>query len=102
MNCFKARLAPGRNFRVTFKKKQGFISCDTQTLTTTDIITEILEENPNSNQTEIVRLANTRGYTKRQIEGCLKDGEWARSSGRKNSTLYRLPAKRSEGDEAGI
>lgn len=102
MTCFKSRLAPGRNFGMEFKKGQGFISSEafTPAKTTEQIITEILEANPNSNQTEIVRLGKAQGCTKRQIENCLKTREWGRSPGPKNSTLYILPAKSREDDEA--
>jgi hypothetical protein len=94
MICFKARLAPGRNFSMEFKKGQGFIPCEAFKLTRTaiEIISEILEENPSSNQTEILTLAKGLGCTKRQIENCLKTGPWCSTPGPKNSTLYSLPA----------
>jgi hypothetical protein len=58
MTCFKARLAPGRSFGMEFKRRRGFIPCEAfnPTRTAKEIITEILEAKPNSNQTEIVGL----------------------------------------------
>ena len=104
MTCFKARLAPGQNFRMTFKKTQGFVPCESfkPTQNTGEIVAEILEARPNSNQTEIVRQAQALGCTKRQIEHCLKTGSWVKVPGPKNSTLYSLPTERSENDEAGL
>lgn len=102
MNCFKARLAPGRHFGMKFEKGQGFISCEPfqSARTTTEIIRKILEVNPCINQTEIMQLGQAQGCTRRQIENCLKTGNWVKSRGPKNSTLYSLPADGSEDDEA--
>jgi predicted peptidase len=93
MECFKARLAPGRNFSMEFKNRQGFISCEAtkHAKTTMEIIADILTENPNSNQSEIVRLGRSRGCSRGQLEQCLKTGNWQRVPGPNNSTLYSLP-----------
>lgn len=94
MTCFKARLAPGRNFGMTFRKGQGFVPCEAFRFTKTaeQVITEILAANPNSNQETILELAQGLGCTKHQIEKCLKTGRWRTSAGPKNSILYSLPA----------
>jgi len=104
MTCFKARLAPGQNFGMEFKKRQGFIPCEAFMFTRTaeQIITEILEANPNSNQTTIVDLGVKQGCTKRQIENCLRAGKWGKSRGPKNSTLYSLPISGADDDDAGF
>jgi hypothetical protein len=93
MTCFKARLAPGQNFGMTFRKGQGFIPCDAFKFTksTEQAIAEILAANPNSNQTTILQMAKSLGCTKHQIERCLKTARWRRSAGPKNSILYSLP-----------
>jgi hypothetical protein len=98
MECFKARLAPGRNFGMEFKKRQGFIPCQAlkHSKTTTEIIAEILEASPNSNQTEIVRLGRSRGCHKGQLEQCLRTGHWQRNPGPNNSILYSLPPEGKE------
>jgi hypothetical protein len=95
MTCFKARLAQGRNFGMEFKKHRGFIASDAfkPTRTTTEIVTEILEANPNSNQTEVVRLGKAEGAGKRQIEDCLRTGPWQITRGAKNSLVYSLEAR---------
>lgn len=103
MNCFKARLAPGRNFGMKFQKRQGFISCDAQNpaQTVTEIISAILEQNPNSNQSEIVQRGQFAGCSKNHIESCLRHGDWVRAKGPKNSTLYSLPPEVNGGCDAG-
>jgi hypothetical protein len=87
-----------------FKKRQGFIPCEAFMFTRTaeQIITEILEANPNSNQTTIVDLGVKQGCTKRQIENCLRAGKWGKSRGPKNSTLYSLPMSGADDDDAGF
>lgn len=100
MSCFKARLAPGQNFGMEFKKGHGFIPCEAakRTRTTMEIISEILEAVPNRNQRDIVRLGKAQGCTRRQIEDCLKTGPWRRTPGAKNSTLYSLSADEASDD----
>jgi hypothetical protein len=98
MECFKARLAPGRNFGMEFKKRRGFVSCKASehAKTATEIIAEILAESPRSNQSEIVRLGRSRGCGKGQLEQCLRTGNWQRGPGPNNSTLYSLPPEDAE------
>jgi AAA domain len=102
MNCFKARLAPPQHFGMEFKKGHGFVRREAfkPTRNATEIIAEILAENPNINQTKIVQLGSAAGCTKRQIEDNLRSGEWGRSPGPKNSTLYSLPAQGAESSDA--
>ena len=102
MNCFKARMAPGMNFGMVFKKRHGFTPSEAfkPTRTVEEIITEILEASPNRNQTEIVRLAQAQDCSKRQIESCLRNGKWCKTPGPKNSTLYSLPGDRIGDNEA--
>jgi hypothetical protein len=102
MTCFKARLAPPRHFGLEFRTREGFIARDAATLTrtATQVVTEILELNPNSNQTEIVRLGKESGFTKRQIENCLRTGAWSKSRGLRNAILYSVPTGKSEADYA--
>jgi hypothetical protein len=99
MTCFKARLAPPRHFGMKFKKGRGFIPRGSPPLTrtATEIITEILEANPNSNQTKIVQLGRGQGCTNQQLRDCLEDGEWRKSPAPHNATLYDLPATASRG-----
>jgi hypothetical protein len=102
MNCFKARMAPGRNFGMEFRKGKGFVTGEVfrPTRTVTEIVTEIVEEHPNSNQSDIVQLARAEGCSKGQIEDCLKTGDWFTTRGRNNSILYSLPINRLEENEA--
>ena len=101
MTCFKARLAPGRSFGMEFRKREGFIPCETfkRTKTAMEIISEILEENPNSNQTEILALGKGLGCTRGQLGNCLKTGTWSKTRGPKNATLYSLPVEGRYDDE---
>jgi hypothetical protein len=101
MECFKARLAPGRNFGMEFQKRRGFISCKLpeHAETATGIIAAILAENPNSNQREIVRIGQSRGCGKGQMEHLLRTGNWQRSSGPNNSILYSLPPEDAAQEE---
>jgi AAA domain len=96
MSCFKARLAPPRNFGMEFKKELGFVSCEAfrPALTVTEIIAEVLAANPGSNQSQVTQIAVHLGLTKRQIENSLKSGPWVRIPGPKNSTLYSLGAEK--------
>jgi hypothetical protein len=93
MNCFKGRLAPGQNFAMEFRDKAGFVPCEPSepVRTIREIISEILEANPASNQKQVVTMARQQGCTKRQAEECLKNGSWERAEGPKNSILYSLP-----------
>jgi len=102
MDCFKARLAPGRNFGMKFQKRQGFVSCDAQnrSQTVTEIISAFLEQNPGSNPSEIVQRGLFAGCTKRQIEECLKHGDWIRAKGPRNAILYSLPKGAEESVDA--
>ena len=45
MRCFKARLAPGRNYGMRFERGQGFVRCEAfkPTRSVNEVITEILE-----------------------------------------------------------
>jgi len=101
LKCFKGRLVPGQNFGLQFREREGFVSCEAPpaTKTITEFITEILRANPNSNQSEIVRQARARGSRRGDIELCLKDGDWSRRPGPKNSTLFDLPENERDGDE---
>ena len=96
-----SRLVPGQNFGLQFREREGFVSCEAPpaTKTITEFITEILRANPNSNQSEIVRQARARGSRRGDIELCLKDGDWSRRPGPKNSTLFDLPENERDGDE---
>jgi predicted ATP-dependent serine protease len=102
LKCFKGRLVPGQNFGLQFREREGFVACEVPaaTKTITEVIAEILRTNPNSNQSEIVRQAQARGSRRRDIELCLKDGDWSRRPGPKNSTLFDLPATELDADEA--
>jgi hypothetical protein len=93
LRCFKGRLMPGQNFELEFRAKEGFVACEVSapTMTVEEIITEILQENPGSNQTEIVRLGRGRGCGKGQLEQCLRTGHWQKAAGPNNSILYSLP-----------
>jgi hypothetical protein len=101
LKCFKGRLAPGQNFAMEFRDKEGFVPSDVpaRTRTVTEIITEILDLQPNSNQSEIVRQGQVQGCTKRQIEDCLKTGKWGTTQGPKNSILYTIKRDGDEDDE---
>ncbi len=92
MNCFKGRLAPGQNFGLEFCQRRGFIECENHTPTQTvgEILSEIVAAKPGSNQSQLVKLAQGRGCTKRQVEECLKNGPWYKTPRPKNSTLYSL------------
>jgi hypothetical protein len=98
MTCFKGRLAPGQNFGLEFQHKRGFVACDhfTPARTAQEIVSEILEVSPGSNQSEIVEGARARGCSKRQVEACLKTGPWSKAKGPNNSTLYGLPPEKSD------
>lgn len=93
MTCFKSRLAPGQSFAMEFVQAQGFIAADAfdPARSVTEIISEILGEQPGLNQREIVRRGHELGCTKRQIENCLRNGHWVRVPGPKHSILYSLP-----------
>jgi hypothetical protein len=93
LKCFKGRLMPGQNFELEFRANEGFVACEvtSRTGTVEEIITEILEANPGSNQTEIVRLGRSRGYGKGQLQQCLGTGHWQKAAGPNNSILYSLP-----------
>jgi hypothetical protein len=93
LKCFKGRLMPGQNFELEFRAKEGFVACAVaaRTGTVEEIITEILQANPGSNQTEIVRLGRNRGCGKGQLEQCLGTGHWRRAAGPNHSILYSLP-----------
>jgi AAA domain len=93
LKCFKGRLMPGQNFELEFRAKEGFVACEvaTRTQTVEEIIAEILQANPGSNQTKIVRLGRIRGCSKRQVEQCLGTGPWQKATGPNNSTLYSVP-----------
>ncbi len=98
MTCFKARLAPGRNFDMRFSKGQGFQRCDSSKpiRTVPELITELLEKRPNVNQSVILDHCLSRGCSKRQVLNSLKNGNWQRIPGPKNSTLFSLPPEREE------
>lgn len=102
LKCFKGRLAPGHNFEMEFREREGFVACDVsaRTRTVEEIITEILETHPNSNQTEIMRQGQAQGCSKRQIVDCLKNGPWGKTQGPKNSTLYTLKPECLNDDDA--
>src|ERR1035438_5420655 len=90
MTCFKGRLAPGQNFGLEYQHKKGFVPCDhfTPVKTVTEAVSVFLEAKPASNQSKIVAAVREQGFTKRQIEGCLKNGNWIEAQGPNNSTLY--------------
>ncbi|MCX6624787.1 MAG: AAA family ATPase [Acidobacteria bacterium] len=93
LKCFKGRLMPGQNFELEFRAKEGFVACDvvTRTATVVEIITDILQSNPGSNQSQIVRLGRDRACRKGQLEQCLATGNWQKTVGPNNSILYSLP-----------
>lgn len=93
LKCFKGRLMPGQDFGMEFRGKEGFVSTDIvrPTPLVEEIITEILEAYPGSNQSEIVAKGKLRGCGKGQIEKCLRTGRWQKEHGPNNSTLYKLP-----------
>lgn len=99
MSCFKGRLSPGQSFAMEFRQKQGFVPCERgdRTKTVTEIISEILEAKPGSNQMQIVTLARQQGCSKRQAEEALKNGRWGRKAGPRNSILYSLLPEELEG-----
>jgi archaellum biogenesis ATPase FlaH len=93
LSCFKGRLVPGQSFGFEFREGQGFVSCDPPRVrSVNEIISEILEACPKSNQSQIVTKARAMGCTKRQVEEALKKGPWTRAMGPNNSTLYDLPS----------
>jgi hypothetical protein len=103
MKCFKCRLVPGQNFGLEFRQGQGFVDSEaaSRTKSVSEIIEEILRENPRSNQSMVVSLGRQRGCTKNQIEQALKTGPWLTETGPCNSTLYSLPESRDarEGEQ---
>ena len=66
MTCFKSRLAPPQDFGMIFEKGHGFISSEAVKpfAKTKTAITEILSANPKSNQSQVVKLGQTRGCTR--------------------------------------
>jgi hypothetical protein len=71
MNCFKGRLAPGRNFSLEFQHKRGFVPSDhISARTVEEIVREIVQAYPGSNQSQIVESARERDCSKRQVEAC--------------------------------
>jgi hypothetical protein len=92
MNCFKGRLTPAQSFGLEFRAHEGFVPCEHSepARTTEEIIAEILEANPNSNQKYVVAAAREKGCSKRQAEECLKHGPWRKSRGPNNAILYSL------------
>ena len=104
MTCFKARLAPGKNFGMKFVKGQGFLLGEPlePIKTLNEVVEEILEANPNSNQSEIIRLAQALGFAKGKIEVSLKTGPWARTIGPRNSILYSLRTERLNDDASSF
>jgi hypothetical protein len=103
MNCFKARLAPGKDFGMRFQRGRGFVCSDAYrtTRTVSEIIVEILTTNPDCNQTRVLELGHSMGCSKCQIERCLKDGLWLRRQGPNNSILYNLPAETADAEAQG-
>jgi hypothetical protein len=103
MNCFKARLAPGRDFGMRFQQGRGFECTDAfrTTTTVTEIIVEILRTNPDCNQRRAIELGRGMGCSKSQIERCLKDGPWLKRTGPNNSILYNLPPETADGEARG-
>lgn len=101
MKCFKGRLTPGQNFGLEFRQGQGFVASEAagKTKTVSEIIAEILIENPRSNQSRVVKLGQSRGCTKGQIEQALMAGPWLTERGPKNSTLYSLADSADAGEE---
>ena len=93
LKCFKGRLMPGQNFELEFRAKEGFVACEASARkeTVEEIITEILQSNPGSNQSQIVQLGRDRGCRKGQLEQCLGTGPWQKATGPNNSILYRVP-----------
>jgi hypothetical protein len=91
MKCFKGRLAPGQDFGLEFRQGQGFVASEACKIrTVSEIITEILQEHPGSNQSQIVKLADGSGIAKGQIEKALMNGQWRKERGPRNSVLYSL------------
>jgi hypothetical protein len=103
MKCFKGRLIPGQTFGLEFRQGQGFVASEaaSKIKTVSEIVAEILIENPRSNQSKVVALGRQRGCTKNQIEQALKTGPWLAETGPKNATLYSLAesAGPEEGDQ---
>jgi hypothetical protein len=101
MKCFKGRLTPGQSFGLEFRQGQGFVASEAagKTKTTSEIIAEILTENPRSNQSTVIKLGRSRGCNKGQIEQALKTGPWHREPGPNNSTLYSLDESQEAGEE---
>jgi hypothetical protein len=104
MTYFKARLAPGQNFGMKFVRGQGFLSGEPfkPIKSLEEAIEEILGANPDSNQTEIVRLAQGAGFARGRVEASLKTGPWVKRPGPKNSTLYNLRTERLDAHESSI
>ena len=103
MNCFKARLAPGKDFGMRFQRGRGFVCSDAYrtTRTVAEIIVEILTTNPDCIQRRIIELGHSMGCSKCQIERCLKDGPWLKRQGPNNSILYNLPPETADGEAQG-
>ena len=98
LKCFKGRLMPGQNFGLEFRPREGFVACEfaARTKTVEEVITEILQANPGSNQKKIVALGRAYGCGKGQLEKRLKAGPWVRTEGPNNSILYSLPREDTE------
>jgi AAA domain len=101
MKCFKGRLVPGQSFGLEFRQGQGFVASEAASKgrTVTEVIAEILTEYPRSNQSKVIKLGQSRGCSKGQIEQALMAGPWLTEHGAKNSTLYSLAAHSEAGDE---
>ncbi len=104
MTFFKARLAPGQNFSMKFVKGLGFLPNEQpgSSKTVEEAIETILEANPNSNQSELVRLGQAQGWPKGKIEACLRTGPWSRCDGPNRSILYRLRTEALDGDASRV
>jgi predicted ATP-dependent serine protease len=100
LNCFKSRLALGRNFSMEFRRGLGFVAAESRKVT--EIIDEVLREHPGSNQSEVIKLCAARGCSKSQVEAALKNGNWETKKGPKNAKVYTLPNPETSHDEAGL
>jgi hypothetical protein len=101
LKCFKGRLVPGQSFGLEFRQGQGFVASEaaSKTKTVSEIIAEILAENPRSNKSKVIKLGVSLGCTKGQIDKALMAGPWCREPGPKNSTLYSLAEDLEAGEE---
>ena len=93
LKCFKSRITPGQDFGLQFREGFGFELCDVpesaRTRSADEVIDEILQQHPGSNQKEIIKYAEGT-LSKNQVIQALKSDRWPKEPGRGSELLYRL------------